>query len=260
MKPKTLFTAALLCGGSAVLASATAVMPHPWATTPATASVAYADDFEALAAEYEAAKKEFSAKLKEADKTARREMRANPPAKTYWPKFVAMSEAGNGQATLWLASNIRDNKDIKSKMRGETLTPLYQTLVTKHAGAEWFEDAIKSIGANQKYIGNDVAARLLVSAVDGAKSDNVKAAALFYAAGALEKSDPEKAAEYMARIGKEFSNTMYGTAVAAKSSKASDSEVGKVAPNFAAQTIDGFNFDLESYRGKVVALDFYGFW
>ena len=39
-----------------------------------------------------------------------------------------------------------------------------------------------------------------------------------------------------------------------------DSGTGKVAPNFEGKTIDDFAFNLEDYRGKVVVLDFYGFW
>jgi cytochrome oxidase Cu insertion factor (SCO1/SenC/PrrC family) len=36
--------------------------------------------------------------------------------------------------------------------------------------------------------------------------------------------------------------------------------VGKVAPDFEAVDQDGVAFKLSDYRGKVVALDFWGFW
>jgi peroxiredoxin len=36
--------------------------------------------------------------------------------------------------------------------------------------------------------------------------------------------------------------------------------VGKPAPDFYAETIDGHAFKLSDYKGKVVLLDFYGFW
>ena len=35
---------------------------------------------------------------------------------------------------------------------------------------------------------------------------------------------------------------------------------GSTAPDFKGSTIDGFQFELSEYRGKVVLLDFYGFW
>ena len=36
--------------------------------------------------------------------------------------------------------------------------------------------------------------------------------------------------------------------------------VGSVAPDFDARTLDGHEFKLSDYRGKVVLVDFYGFW
>jgi hypothetical protein len=64
----------------------------------------------------------------------------------------------------------------------------------------------------------------------------------------------------MDEIGEKYSNTVYGTAARASKATPEDSEVGKVAPTFVGETIDGFQFSIEDYRGKVVALDFYGFW
>ena len=37
-------------------------------------------------------------------------------------------------------------------------------------------------------------------------------------------------------------------------------QVGLVAPNIVGEDIDGVKFQLEDYRGKVVVLDFWGFW
>ena len=73
-------------------------------------------------------------------------------------------------------------------------------------------------------------------------------------------SDAERAQKWMDEISEKYSNTVYGTAARASKAKPEDSEVGKVAPTFVGETIDGFQFSLEDYRGKVVALDFYGFW
>ena len=37
-------------------------------------------------------------------------------------------------------------------------------------------------------------------------------------------------------------------------------DVGQAAPNFTAVDQDGKKFSLSDYRGKVVVLDFWGFW
>ncbi len=37
-------------------------------------------------------------------------------------------------------------------------------------------------------------------------------------------------------------------------------EVGNLAPDFEAKDVEGQSFKLSDYRGKVVLLDFWGFW
>jgi cytochrome oxidase Cu insertion factor (SCO1/SenC/PrrC family) len=39
-----------------------------------------------------------------------------------------------------------------------------------------------------------------------------------------------------------------------------DTSVGALAPEIAATDLDGVPFKLSDYRGKVVLLDFWGFW
>ena len=149
---------------------------------------------------------------------------------------------------------------VRSAILFNVLKPLYESLVAKHADSEWFTDAVKSLARNKKYLGDESAVAMLDSVVEKAKADNTKAAALYFAATIVADSDAKKSKAYMDRIAKDYANTIYGTAARAASATAEDSAEGKVAPNFVGETIDGFQFSLEDYRGKVVALDFYGFW
>ncbi|MEM1452409.1 MAG: hypothetical protein AAF957_22680 [Planctomycetota bacterium] len=259
MHRKTLLTAALLAS-AAPLALASAGVWADAAAAPGAPTAPAADDYEALVAEFDAAVIEFKAKLKAADKATRRELRKNNPAKTYWPRFVAMSSAGEGRATLWMALNVTQNKDIRSKERGAALTPLYETLVSKHIAEPWFIDVVKGINAQKKYLGNEAAVAMFEAIVESSKADKVNAAALFFAAYTIGSDDPDKGRSYLERISKDYPKTTYGTAVTAMTTKPAQSEVGQIAPNFYAEAFDGFEFSLEDYRGKVVVLDFYGFW
>jgi len=230
-------------------------------TVPTALAVAApVDDFAALDEEFQAALVVHTNELKAADKAQRRALRGNSPIKRYWPKFEAMSAAGEGRATLWLVEHIKENRDVRSKDRGAVLTPLFKSIIDNHADAEWFTSAVKSLAANKKYVGVDEAVAMLEKAAQTAKSDNAKAASLFFTAMMLADSDAARSEKLMAEIGEKYSNTVYGTAARASKATAEDSEVGKVAPTFVGETIDGFQFSIEDYRGKVVALDFYGFW
>lgn len=258
---KSILTAALL-GGIA--------LPFAGAAAPADAGVqdvakqeakaAAEDPAIALAAEYEAAVKAHKQKIKEADRKDRAAIRAEAPYKTYWPKFEELASQNNGRALLWLADNIKANKSIKKDQRAKVLEPLYAALIEHHADADWFGGALKSLSKNAREFEPKKVGELYKSVVKNAKSDKVKAEALYFAASALKKSDAKTSEAFLAQIIEEYPDSHYYTKAMSVSVSPADSEQGKAAPDFYGETIDGFGFHLEDYRGKVVVLDFYGFW
>jgi hypothetical protein len=59
--------------------------------------------------------------------------------------------------------------------------------------------------------------------------------------------------------GTEWESTL-GETAAASMFEIEKLGVGKVAPDIVGEDIDGVVFRLSDYRGKVVMLDFWGFW
>ena len=64
----------------------------------------------------------------------------------------------------------------------------------------------------------------------------------------------------MAELLDHYADTEYGFRMRAERTRPEDLEPGKEAPEFLGRTIDGHDFKLSDYRGKVVLIDFYGFW
>jgi hypothetical protein len=62
------------------------------------------------------------------------------------------------------------------------------------------------------------------------------------------------------RLATEFADLPVATRARALIAAAEDLVLGKVAPDFEATDQDGKKFKLSDYRGKVVVLDFWGFW
>lgn len=96
-----------------------------------------------------------------------------------------------------------------------------------------------------------------------AKSDDVKAAAL-YSRAQLIGRDGQGDAVASAKLYREVI-AKYPASAQAKRAKNDVFEMenlvpGKKAPDFVAQDQDGKSFKLSDYRGKVVVLDFWGFW
>ena len=259
MKLSALFlpTALAALGSSALYAGATSA-----AHVPPTLFAALAD-FEQLDAEYQSSVEAWEAKLEEAEGLkARRALRDAHPAKEFWPRFEELADGGSGRALLWMAGHVRQ-KGVKSRERAEVARPLYQKLAAEHAAADWFGDVLEQFAKDSKRMDDAVIQGFYATVVEKGKAPEVRARALFDASTALLKSGDDKAvarAEAMrARVEAEFPETRAAKDLA----RARDQEnvqVGKIAPDFDGMTIDGVEFKLSDYRGKVVVLDFYGFW
>ncbi len=220
------------------------------------------EEFDTLNAAYEASVEEWKASLDGASKEERRKLRKTKPAASYWDRFVALSDKGNGQAKFWLISNIRQSS-VKSSKRDETIKPLYEALVAKHVNADWFAGVVEQVSRDKRTLGDEMTLRLYETVIKTTESDENRAAALYEAGVWLKRSDDEKLQErgaaYHARVDAEFGETPWGAKVREKLA-AEKVQVGKMAPDFTGKTIDGFEFNLSDYKGKVVVLDFYGFW
>jgi len=247
----TLLLPALLFGSAEAAAS-----PAPTLLVRATA-----DGYKELAAEYDAALTQWNATLEATtDKNARVELRRNHPTKAFWERFEALSKAGEGQATLWLAIQLKD-KGLKASERGPLATGYFETLFGAHVEADWFGEAIAALMKEDK-VESTVKVTLLRKAVDGAKSPASKAPAMYGLGSLLYTADDTKAEgeQLLQTVAKEYPKTAWGTLAKGMFITEADLEVGKPAPDFYGESIDGFGFNLSDYRGKVVLLDFYGFW
>ncbi len=246
----TLLLPALLFGGTEAAATA----------APTLLVRATADGFKELAAEYDAAVTQWRASIEATeDKNARAELRRNHPAKAFWPRFEALSTGGDGQATLWLAQNLKD-KGLKASERGPIATGYFETLFATHVEADWFGDAVAALMQESKVEGPTKVAMLRKAVA--ANAATTKAPAMFGLGQTLFADEATKAEGQglLEALGKDFPKTPWATLAKAMFVTEADLEVGKPAPDFFGESIDGFGFNLSDYRGKVVLIDFYGFW
>lgn len=260
MKPtKALLAFALIASGSGALALASGPATPGAPATPPTASAE--DTFESLQTAYDKAQDEYRAKLKEADRKERMKLRRNSPIKQFWPRFEALAKTNDGRSLLWMTENITKYRGFKKKERPAALAPMFDALFEHHADAEWFEGAYASLANHSGVLDTKMVQELFDKGLEKAGSDDVKEAGLFHAIIAFSKADDRSLSQgYFARLEEAFPESERLRAARRALIRPEDTAVGKVAPNFQAKTIDDFTFELEDYRGKVVLLDFYGFW
>lgn len=235
-----------------------------WPTEPAPlVAQDEAPTYEGLLEEYEAAVAAWRQRVKDAEGTReRRDARASHPAPAFAPRFTALAEVGEGRALLWRARNLRE-LGLSTRERGPALRALFGSLVAGFADQAWFTELPREIYLQRRLVGEAEAEALLVALDADSTPEATRAEALSALVDLLGRSDAEDAAAraeaLLVRLEEEFGGTRPGMAARARR-LAGKTQPGNPAPDFKGSTIDGFEFELSEYRGKVVLLDFYGFW
>jgi len=251
MQSKIWLTAVLaLAGAGAVTARATGL------------AVVVEDDFEALVAEYDQAVVEWRERLRNAERDERSGVREAHPAKEFWPRFEQAADAGEGRALLWLVQHLKD-AGYSLRERSKAAVPLLDRLVDEHREAEWFGDALSEIERLDSRLERPRVIGYYELVATKTERLATRGQALYQWATLLADSDDEadvaRADELFERLATEHTGSEWGRKAQVELA-GKNLEPGKPAPNFEAQTIDGHSFQLSDYEGKVVLLDFYGFW
>lgn len=208
------------------------------------------EGYEELVAAYDAALTEWDATFKATtDLRERAALRKSHPAITHWERFRALGDGadgsgGDGRAYLWMIEQAGD-AGLKRAERAAAKTELYDALFARHAGAPWFADVVRRLPRDVHDVGAESAEAHLGSLLE-VEDTTVSGLATLTLGTILADADD---AERQAR-GKEL----------LKSYEKKFVSVGAVAIDFTGRTFEGHEFKLSDYRGKVVLVDFYGFW
>ena len=232
---------------------------------PAVVTATAVDAFSDLVQSFEEATSAWKQKLKDTDDLRERaKLRDEAPAKTYWSRFEAMADGGEGRALLWMSDNAKNAGTKRSELPALKLR-LYTALADKHVAEPWFGDVINAIAREKRTISDEERAGLLTGVMKSEKAGtDTRAHATFALASHMTKSKDEatvaRGKELLKSLVKDYPDTKWAIEARAASITAEDLLPGKPAPDFVGKTIDGHEFKLSDYKGKVVLVDFYGFW
>jgi hypothetical protein len=232
---------------------------------PAAACVrAQEEDASKLAAEYASAVRKWRTAVREAKKQgpeAEKAERARHPVREYWPRFEAAAAAGQGFALVWMVEACEDLLEGRAEIVARK-SELIDRLLREHTDAGG-EVLVELIPKQRVYFDEAWVRATLEKLATTTKNAEVAAASWYALAQRLtgSKATPEerkRGEELLARIEKDYPDTDVAATIAEKRSGASYEIGGK--PDFDAVDADGVAFKLSDYRGKVVLLDFWGFW
>jgi len=201
-----------------------------------------------------------------------------PPNGDFIPKFKALAADCQGTDTelsclLWLFENGGEGFFAMSPPNGAepAETPRKETddmiaakaIMERHLASPRLDGFATGLMFRTGIPGTGRAAKdYLARLAKESPHKEVRAAAILgQMMPAYEAGDEKTAEPLIALLKKDYADTkVYKEQVAGILFERENLTVGKTAPDFEVEDIDGKKFKLSDYRGKVVYLDFWGFW
>lgn len=235
--------------------------------------------FEKLHSEFSAAVAEHQ-KLVEAARTSPEAQKSLPPRpqRAFAPRYVELADLGHPRAARWCLDFIGETSADEGERRGlflrcekrlvpEVLWADAQLGKEKPPSADYGpRELLRTIGNSNALLGKEQALALCVELFDQLGHPESKALALqaqatLHLAGlSRDAATPPEVLALYQRLAGEFAATDAGKRAAGTLFRMQRLQLGLLAPDFATQDVEGVDFKLSDYRGKVVVLDFWGFW
>jgi hypothetical protein len=224
-------------------------------------------EYDKLSEQFQAARQEYYKPYEAAKTDAEAEkIHLDPekdPRKAFLPKFEDLALRAKGSETgcncwVWVFSNSYDNP--------EAMQRAFDAIGGEYVTSPALEGFVQRLGWMGKQVGQAKADALLEKILASSPHDSVRAAVLVTQASGLLQ-DGQGSAEAIAaararleRVQKEFGKTRYAAQAEGMLFEADHLQIGMAAPDFEAVDQDGKPWKLSDYRGKVVVIDFWGYW
>ena len=251
----------LISGLSLLLLSGATPTWSPVAEPPPVLRMDLDKEFQALEKELKSARFQWRRARRAAKKDGVSFDLPDPLAE-HFPRFDALAAKGSADALVWVGLNA-ESVGLSADEVVETKRRVFGRLAEEFAGHGATEDFVKKAKAQVAFVPVSELAGWLEAIFEANEDLDIRTRAAYELAQVLSSSrseeDHSKAEAWCRRIVKEFPDHKMARR-AQESLDALKYSVGRIAPDFTTQDVDGIEFKLSDYRGKVVVLDFWGFW
>ncbi|MCH8828286.1 MAG: redoxin domain-containing protein [Planctomycetes bacterium] len=236
-------------------------------TKPVKAKKPSSAEFKKISAEYNKARTELLSKYRKAEKEEKAKIvkKFSSLAGNYAPRLIALvkkspKDSTSYTALAWIVSRVR---------KGEHFDAALDFLQKDHLQNPRIGSLTRSLG----YSKSKKALLLLTALLEKGSNADVKLKACVALAGLLKRNGERgggkktlaKSEKMFERAISDFKDAKSGS----RSVETAERElkdlrgpraIGKIVPEIKAEDLDGVEFKLSDYRGKVVVLDFWGHW
>ena len=181
------------------------------------------------------------------------------------PKLRTLVESAKGTPDGGMALLLISIFQMQSNQKEESKATL-DTLLKEYLDKPAMESLVELVATLSMGLGEKEGKEVLNRIAKEATSPGARANALLTHIRILKvrTHDPKAQKQALEPLVKElvdqYPHTKYAETAQAMIDVIGHLDVGQVAPNFKATDQDGKTFQLSDYRGKVVVLDFWGFW
>lgn len=232
-----------------------------WTPPPVPAPVreeeATAADLTALTAEFTAAEKAWIEKLRAAAPEEQQALFAQHPAPAFWERFRALADAGQTAAWEWLVENAYNAKQEVQEVCLQALTEAGGSTPVVSAACDVLENYVEVLDRQRSI---EVLAQALAAVPDDASRARCATTMGILMCGSPDEARRAEGLELLRSIAAEYDGEAVGQRASDEVFRAEHLCPGAVAPAIVGSSIDGEPRSLADHRGKIVVLDFFGFW
>ncbi len=251
-----LLLAGALCGRSSAQA----------APTPPAKADSSGPAWTALEQEFIAASRVHEAALKKAkDERLPPDRWPKSPANEFWDRCESFARTGEPDAVRWCIAFL-DDLDLAPGAMAVRRLELYRAWVQAFPNGAAIQEVLRGLqsDASPGRLGVDPAAALCSDVARISSQDEIRAAATLTQAmillGSKDSERTTRARVLFSEVVEKHPRSESAPRAKGKLFSIDNLQIGKPCPDFTAKDVAGVEFKLSDYRGKVVVLDFWGFW
>lgn len=231
--------------------------PGPTLPSVAVAQEAVPSALETLLAAYAAERRAWYEKMIAAPPEQKAALFAAHPARDYWARVRALADAGAGGAWKWLVANAIDAGQPGERVAREALDAAGHDAAVLAAVCELLESYAPELDQDASI---EVLREALARAPDDASRAGVATALGTLLSASADAARREEGLELLRAIAEAFAGQEVGQRADDQIFRVERLATGCLAPAFEGASVDGAPLRLADARGKVVVIDFFGFW
>jgi hypothetical protein len=238
---------------SALVLTATLALPSGAADKQSRTAGSIASEYKRLNKQFEDSRQEYFKAYQKASEEERKTLKY-PDARKHAQELLALAEKNpkDPDTIDALVGSLRHGR-----YDSEVAPKALELLKAHHLESEKLEAVCQMLAYGSREEDNK---EFLTTAMAKNPHQQVKGAASLSLGQLMARKNPKQAEQHFNDVIEK-----YGTKEQKKSAKGELFEmhnlaIGKVAPEIKGEDVDGKNFKLSDYRGKVVVLDFWGDW